>query len=103
MTIESFPDVHLQRLCEVVVEAVSNTEMGTLLNSLGIDDPQTGVSKSKRLFAALSTRQRRDRCANLVVAFVHAAMEPVRFTHDPSKFEMRRDALNQVLAFSGTR
>ena len=39
--------------------------------------------------------------ASRPIARFHAAIEPVRFTHDPNMFEARRSALNQVLAFSG--
>lgn len=101
MTIQSFPDIHLQRLCDVLGEVATGREIGALFQSLGIDDPQPGITKRHRLFAALSVRQTHDRCANLVVAFIHAAMDPVRFTHDPNAFESRRSELNHVLAFSG--
>jgi uncharacterized protein (TIGR02391 family) len=80
---------------------LTGTEIGGLLQTLGIDDSSPGITKRHRLFAALGGRQRRDRCANLIVSFIQTAMEPVRFTNDPNMFEARRSGLNQVLAFSG--
>jgi len=104
MAIPSFSAVHLQRICDVLAETstgLSNTEIASLLQHLGIDDPSPGITKRQRLFAALNARQERDRCANLVAAFMQTAMEPVRFTDNRATFDLRRSALNEVLAFSG--
>jgi hypothetical protein len=56
VTIDSFPKVHRQRICDVVAEAVTGNEMGALLQSLGVDDSQAGITTLHRLFAALSAR-----------------------------------------------
>jgi len=72
-----------------------------MLRDCGIDDPIPGSTKRHRLFEALYQRQRSDRCGNNVVAFVHTAMNPVRYVRAQELFEERRSQLNQVLAFSG--
>lgn len=100
----SFSHGHLESLCQVVAATESGlkgTEIGVLLSSLRIDDPEAGITKWKRLFAALDSRQRQDRCGNKVIEFVLEAMRPVRFTSRPEVFEERRAALNHVLVFSG--
>lgn len=94
----------LERLCEVLADTstgLTGSEIGKLLTRLGIDDPLPGMPKRVRLFEALKQRQQRDHCANLVVAFIHEAMKPVRHTGSPGWFESKRDELNKPLAFAG--
>jgi uncharacterized protein (TIGR02391 family) len=94
----------LERLCEVLADTSSGLtggEIGKLLAQLGIDDPLPGMTKRVRLFEALKQRQQLDRCGNLVVAFIHEAMKPVRHTGSPGWFESKRDELNKPLAFVG--
>ena len=83
------------------MRAFSGSEIGRILSRCGIDDTAPTTTKRHRLFAALSARQDRDRCGNLVVAFVHAAMDPVLYVATPTAFDERRSALNRVLAFCG--
>ena len=59
------------------------------------------MTKRHRLFAALNAKQERDGCANNVLTFIHAAMDPVRFVNNRNWFNELRDQLNQALAFSG--
>jgi uncharacterized protein (TIGR02391 family) len=42
-----------------------------------------------------------DRYANLVVAFIQEAMNPVRHTEAPGWFDSKREELNKILAFAG--
>ena len=102
--VPSFDTVHLQRICDVLGDTgggMTGSEIGRTLRQLDIHDPFPGSTKRHRLFDALAARQRDDRCGNRVVAFIHAAMEPVRYTQDRSVFEWRRNSLNEVLAFAG--
>ena len=83
--ISTFSQPHLQSICDVLADTsdgLTGTEIFHILRGLEIDDPSPSLSKRHLLFTALSTRQNRDRCGTLVVAFIHAAMEPVRYhTH----------------------
>lgn len=102
--IQAFDEVHLQRLCDILgdtSEGLSGSEIGRLLSQVGILDPEPSLTKRFRLFEALRARQRQDRCGNLVVAFIRAAMGPVRYTGNSALFDSRRQALNEVLAFCG--
>ena len=72
-----------------------------MLSQLGIADCEAGLSKSKRLLAALSARQQQDGCGNNVLGFILEAMKPVRYVGNSEVFEMRRIKLNRVLAFVG--
>ena len=94
----------LERLSEVLADTSSGltgSEIGKLLSQLGVDDPLPGMTKRVRLFEALKQRQQRDHCGNLIVAFIHEAMKPVRHTGSPGWFESKRDELNRPLAFAG--
>jgi uncharacterized protein (TIGR02391 family) len=102
--IPEFGGSHLQRICDILADTstgLSGSEMARLLNQTRIADSDAGATKRYRLFAALNARQVEDRCGNNVVAFIQAAMEPVRYTSDRETFDSRRHELNQVLAFCG--
>ena len=100
----SFAHGDLESLCRVLAdtsEGLSGTDIGRLLQTLGIGDPEAGTTKWKRLLAALDQRQREDRCGNKVIGFITEAMRPVRFAGRAEVFENRRVSLNHVLVFSG--
>lgn len=102
--IPSFDETTLRAICEVLGDTsmgLTGSEIGQILRDCGIDDPLPSVTKRHRLFEALYQRQSRDGCGNQVVAFIYAAMKPVRYVRDRNIFETRREALNQVLSFSG--
>lgn len=103
-TVPALQHTHLQAVCDVLGatdSGLSGSEIGRLLSRCGIEDPESTTTKRHRLFAALSLRQNRDRCANNVVAFVQAAMDPVAYISTPALFDERRAALNRALAFAG--
>ncbi|MBI9047008.1 MAG: TIGR02391 family protein [Anaerolineaceae bacterium] len=102
--IESFDSQNLQAICNVLGETaqgLTGSEIGQILANLGIEDPSDGITKRRRLFDALSGRQRLDRCGNNVIVFIQAAMKPVRYINNKEIFDIRRDELNKVLSFSG--
>ena len=84
--IESIDEGVLERICDVLGDTSSGlagSEIGRFLKDLAINDPTPGMTKRQRLFEALRARQRQDRCANPVIAFIQRAMEPVRYTANP--------------------
>jgi uncharacterized protein (TIGR02391 family) len=100
MTIASFTDNQLRTLSDSLVRAFSHKELTALLNACGIVE-QGGVPRWERTLLAISSRQRQDRCANNVAAFIQTAMDPVRFINRAQEFLELRDDLNRALAFSG--
>ncbi len=103
-SILAFDDTVLHTICNVLAdtaEGLTGSEIGQLLRESNIGDPLPGVTKRDRLFEALNQKQKQDRCANNVIAFIHKAMSPVRYTQKLHVFENRRFELNKVLAFSG--
>lgn len=102
--IAEFGDAHLRRICDILADTrtgLTGSEIDQLLRQVSISDPEPSLAKRHRLFEALGSRQRQDRCGNLVAAFLQAAMEPVRYTGNAGTFDARRDELNEVLAFCG--
>lgn len=100
----SFSTANLESICQVLADTnagLTGTEIGRLLQQLGIADPFSGLTKWKRLSSALDQRQADDRCGNKVIEFILEAMRPVRFTNRVKLFEERRSALNGVLIFAG--
>lgn len=101
--IPEFSQNHLERICEILgdtVSGLSGSQIGKYLNQLGIEDGVTST-KRVRLFEALGAHQKRDRCGNLIGAFIEKVMDPVRHTAQQEWFENKRHELNKVLAFSG--
>ena len=97
-------DAHLQALCDIIGDTdtgLTGSEIGRCLVSCNIGDPYSGATKRHRLFGALRAKQDADVCANGVLAFVKHVMDPVRYVGQTVEFEMRRSALNVVLAFCG--
>lgn len=104
MPLPAIDEAHLEQICNVLADTttgLTGTEIGTLLRRLDIADPNASATKRVRLYDALSSRQRGDRCGNNVIAFIQEAMNPVRYHSDADYFAAKRDELNTVLAFCG--
>lgn len=104
MTFNSFTDNQLEQLCDVLGDTyngLTGSQIGKLLRECGIDDLNPGLTKRYRLYEALLAKQSRDRCGNNVVGFMQKVMDPVRYTGNSDEFEMKRQALNMILSFSG--
>ena len=104
MAIRQFDPSHLEEICNVLGDTdtgLTGSDIGRILQQLGISDVNATTTKRIRLNEALSQRQTRDRSGNNVGAFIQAAMNPVRFRSNPAFFEEKRMELNTVLAFAG--
>lgn len=104
MPIPSFDETVLFKICEVLTDTsggLTGSQIGQLLQATGIDDCSLSSTKRYRLNDALISRQQIDRCGNNVVAFIQAALNPVRYVQNHAEFEVLRDELNKVLGFAG--
>jgi uncharacterized protein (TIGR02391 family) len=102
--IPSLNENQLQAVADIIGDTslgLTGTEIGQLLERCGIEDPYPGITKRKRLFAALRAQQQKDHCANNVLNFIKVALAPVRFVGRSQEFESLRIDLNEALAFSG--
>ncbi len=77
------------------------SEIGHLLAQIGVADPDPTATKWRRLYNAFADFQTREQVGNLVVVFIHRAMDPAKYTTKAEIFHWRRDQLNTVLAFCG--
>jgi uncharacterized protein (TIGR02391 family) len=103
-SIPRIDETHLQVISAILGdtnEGLTGTEIGQLLRRCHIEDPSPGITKRDRLFDALRAKQERDGCANNVLAFIHTALDPVRFVSNPQRFSEFQNRLNAALAFSG--
>ena len=94
----------LEAICRVLADTekgLTGSEIGHLLGQLRINDPDPSMTKWKRLYNALASRQNGDGHGASVCQFIQVVMEPVRFSGKSEQFEERRDALNRVIAFLG--
>src|SRR4051794_24288634 len=74
--VESFDETHLERMCGVLghtSRGLSGSEIGHILQQLGIADDNPTITKRIRLFYALANRQRSDCYGNIVVKFIYVA------------------------------
>jgi uncharacterized protein (TIGR02391 family) len=102
-SVPPFDDATIEQIARVVGDTQSGftgAEIARLLQVCRIPDPGE-MTKWRRIAAALSDAQATTRSGACVVAFMNAAMKPVRWTQDRAGFEGMRDGLNGVLAFSG--
>lgn len=102
--IPNFPFQILEAICNVLgdtSDGLTGSEIGSLLTQCKINDNNPTITKRKRLYQALKEKQDLDKCGNNVVAFIQAAMNPVRYVSDKQNFETRKEEINRVLAFEG--
>jgi plasmid stabilization system protein ParE len=101
-----FDEIKLRAICDILADTsggLTNSEIQQLLRACVIADPGSVANKRNRLFEALSIRQQQDRCGNNIIAFIQAAMDPVRYVGVGRRdaFEQLRSDLNKVLGFTG--
>ncbi len=102
--IPALDETHLEAICEVLAatdNGLTGSEIGRYLRQCGIPDPMPSYTKRHRLYEALRAKQREDRCANHIFAFVKVVVNPVLYHKDPDYYVAFRARLNIPLAFTG--
>lgn len=80
---------------------LTGSEIGHILSQIGVADVDPTMTKWKRLHNALVARQNADRSGDRVLAFINAALAPARYAGQRELFQLRRRAVNVLLAFYG--
>jgi uncharacterized protein (TIGR02391 family) len=80
---------------------LTGSQIGDLLHRLGMEDPFPDITKRDRLTEAFIRRQNADRSCRRIVTFITHVMDPVRYRDRPELLTLRRDRLNERLAFVG--
>ncbi|MFF3459719.1 TIGR02391 family protein [Streptomyces sp. NPDC002730] len=83
-------------------QGLTGREIGQLLAAVRVPEVEGG-NKRDRLAGALLAQQARQQVSNCVIAFITAAMAPVRYAQQPQTFSRRQDDLNEVLVHVGLR
>lgn len=94
----------LETICKILGETndgLSGSEIAKYLAECHINDPQPNITKWKRLYEALSSKQNADRCSNNILAFIKYVMRPSRHINRKEWFENIRTELNFALSFEG--
>lgn len=100
----TFTPAQLESLCRCLGDTESGltgAEIGHFLRQVDTDDPDPTMTKWKRLYNALVTRQGADGHGGRTLAFIHAALDPPRYAGNHTAFEHRRQGINVTLAFVG--
>lgn len=101
---QTFTESQLQAIAEALADTstgLTGSEIGHLLQSIGMDDLDPGMTKWKRLYNAFVVRQNRSQNRRAILEFIRRAMRPERYARDMHRFEPMRANLNRALAFCG--
>nr|WP_298690164.1 TIGR02391 family protein [uncultured Dongia sp.] len=80
---------------------LTGTEIGHLLHTLSMTDPDPGITKRKRLHNALAADQNKRGNRRGILEFIRRAMAPGRWLNKQVEFERLRERLNQALSLIG--
>lgn len=100
----SFSGGQLEAIARVLADTdqgLTGSEIGQLLEQVNVRDTDPSMTKWKRLYNALVARQDRDGHGDRVLAFIHAALDPVRYQGKSGLLGWRRKGVNVTLAFVG--
>ncbi|MCB0892988.1 MAG: hypothetical protein KDB51_14425, partial [Propionibacteriaceae bacterium] len=88
-----------ESIAEVLADTdtgLTGKEIGDLLTSLHINDPQPTASKRDRLTAAFVDRHNKDKGdPKRIITFIARAMAPIKYRERPELFTLRQDRLNE--------
>lgn len=102
-----FPTAMTRAVSEVLAQTdspgLTSRELEELLPAVKLHELEPGPNKRDRLTATLNNAQIRRGKGDTLVVYLNAAMEPARYSRDPGRMDLLRDALNEVLALYGYR
>ena len=95
------PQAHIESLAKVLGECGTGSEISHVLRARNLVDNSGESTKWKRLYCVFTDSQRKYHCANQILDFIQSFLAPTRFVGKKELFEEHRNAINEVLAFSG--
>ena len=101
-----FSAEELTHICQELADTntgLTGSEIGYLLNQIGVEDTDSGMTKWRRLFNALVHRQNKDQKGNIVLACIAKALAPARYVGNRAFYEQKLESVNVILAFKGLR
>jgi uncharacterized protein (TIGR02391 family) len=102
-----FSQQFTEAVCNVLAQTdppgLTGSELERLLPSVKLQAMVPGTSKRDSLMRTLHNAQADSGAGNALVAYLKAAMSPVRFVGDTARFKDLQGQLNQVLILEGLR
>jgi uncharacterized protein (TIGR02391 family) len=93
---------------EAIARALGHTEIGLTGSQIGhllatckMPDPDPALSKWKRIHNAFANKQNKAKNRRAILEFVRQALKPSRYIQSPERFEALRLGVNIALGFSG--
>jgi uncharacterized protein (TIGR02391 family) len=99
--VPSFSEGQVEALARLLGECGSGTDISRVLLNRGLEDKSGESTKWRRLYWIFLDYQRRHGCANGIIDFIQSFLSPARFVGRSDDFELHRQQLNTILAFSG--
>ncbi len=99
--VSCFSEEQIEALARLLGECGTGSDISRTLDNCGLVDKSGQSTKWRRLEWVFLESQRQYQCANHVLNFIRSFLIPVRFTGRSDVFEMHRQELNVILAFSG--
>lgn len=91
----------IERLAELLESCGTQTELNKALANRGVSLEIPASSKKNRIEWVFTEFQKRDGCANGILAFIQHYLAPARFLGRADQFSDLLAELNTILAFSG--
>ncbi len=98
-----FPQEQVRAIADALgdtTDGLTGSEIGHLLATCKITDPDPALTKRHRLYNAFANDQNRRQHRRNILQFIRIAMKPERFAREAHRFEPMRALLNRVLAFA---
>ena len=99
--INSFSSEALKKISEITCDIETHRNLNEIFNEIGLSEFDNNEAKHSRIFSVLTGRQKHDNAGNIVCIFLEKMFSPVRFVNDKDNFNILREKVNEVLAFSG--
>ena len=97
-------ETDLEAICGIMADTnngLTGSEIHTILARCNIPDINPNLTKRYRLFEALNSKQKEDKCSNNLLNFIQQAMAPQRYIGKDEFYEEFRSKLNAALSFAG--
>lgn len=99
---EKLDEDTLQEVCNILGdECLTGSEIGKIFEKLDIPDPEPDKTKRYRLSEGLNEKQDSDGTGTCVFQFIERALNPVKYTDCPQKYDLKRGKINKILSFKG--
>lgn len=101
---ETFSESEMEAIAGALAdtsEGLTGSEIGHILSSLKMEDPNPEMTKWKRLYNAFVVRQNKSQNRRAILEFIRRSLRPGRYAKDATRFERLRANVNRALAFSG--